>query len=57
VLCFVDADLPMLGTLSFNGHELLNPRALAKRLNATGSTSADAVRTLAGQLARRFPSA
>lgn len=34
VLCFVDADVPLLGTLRFDGHLLLSAGRLAKRLNA-----------------------
>ena len=56
-LCFVDADLPMLGKLSFNGYSLLYPKALAKRINQSGPVGAERVRALAGALAHRFPSA
>ena len=34
-LCFVDGELPMLGTLTFNSYSLLYPKALAKRINAS----------------------
>ena len=34
-LCFVDGELPMLGTLTFNSYSLLHPKALAKRINAS----------------------
>ncbi len=36
VLCFVDAELPLIGTLSFADHDLLPPRRLARRLNKPG---------------------
>jgi len=56
-LCFVEADLPMLGTLTFHGYPLLYPKPLAKRINAAGPVTSDQVSLLAGVLARRFPSA
>jgi hypothetical protein len=34
-LCFVDTDLPLVRTLTFNGYPLLYPRALAKQINRT----------------------
>lgn len=55
-LCFVDTDLPLLGTPSFNGYPLLHPRRLAKRLNAEGPLATHDVRSVAAQLASRFPS-
>jgi len=54
-LCFVDADLPLLGNLSFNGYPLLYPKRLAKRINADGPLAAERVRELAKALAGRFP--
>jgi len=56
-LCFVDADLPLLASLSFNDYPLLYPKALAKRINARGPHSQDTVRDLAVRLAERFPAA
>jgi Nuclease-related domain len=56
-LCFVDADLPMLGKLSFNGYPLLYPRPLAKRINGDGPLAGKRVRGVAAELARRFPAA
>ena len=56
-LCFVDADLPLLWKLSFNGYPLLYPKALAKRLNAQGPVPPDQVRAIAAQLAEHFPRA
>jgi Nuclease-related domain len=57
VLCFVDADLPMLGNLSFNGYLLLYPKRLAKRLNAYGPLAPERVKAVAAELAQRFPPA
>jgi Nuclease-related domain len=56
-LCFVDADLPLLGKLSFRGFRLLYPKALAKIMNADGPMSAEQVRAVATALAVQFPSA
>jgi hypothetical protein len=56
-LCMVDAELPMLGTLSFRGYPLLYPRGLAKRLNAAGPLERAKVRAVAEQLREHFPSA
>ncbi len=56
-LCFVDAELPLLGTLTFDGYPLLHPKRLAKRINARGPVDVARVRTLAAELARHFPSA
>jgi hypothetical protein len=56
-LCFVDADLPLVGNLSFDGYPLLYPKRLAKRINADGPLAAERVRELAAELARGFPSA
>ena len=52
-LCVVDADLPLLGTLTFRGYPLLYRKALAKRLIADGPL--DAIQAL--RLAERFPPA
>jgi hypothetical protein len=56
-LCFVDTDLPMLGTLTFNGYPLLYPRRLAKRINSGGPLSAETVDTVLRTLAAAFPPA
>jgi hypothetical protein len=55
--CFVEGDLPMLGTPEIRGFPLLHRRLLAKRLNASGPLSAEAVAALATGLADRFPPA
>ncbi len=54
-LCFVDAELPLLGTLTFKGYPFLYPRALAKRVNARGPVSPERVRAITAQLAELFP--
>lgn len=56
-LCFVDADLPLLSKLSFNGFALLYPRQLAKRINAPGPVPTELVRELAMELVVQFRSA
>jgi hypothetical protein len=56
-LCFVDAELPLLGNLSFNGYPLLYPKRLAKRINADGPLAADEVQRVAAELSRRLPCA
>jgi hypothetical protein len=62
--CFVapeglltDSGLPLLRTLTVNGFDLFYPRSLAKRLDAKGRLSTDAISALAGELARHFPPA
>ena len=56
-LCFVDAELPTFGTLTFNGYPLLYVKALAKRINKPGPVLAEQVGPVAAELARRLPSA
>ena len=45
-LCFVDADLPRRGTLSFNGYPLLHVKPLAKRINADGPLTAEGIKLI-----------
>lgn len=54
-LCFIDANLPLVRTLTFESHQLLYPKALAKRLNAPGNLAAQEARHVAGVLATQFP--
>lgn len=54
-LCFVDADLPLTRTLTFEGHQLVHPRGLAKRLNAPGNVTSEQAHQIAAMLAARFP--
>jgi hypothetical protein len=56
-LCFVDADLPLVGNLSFNHFPLLYPKRLAERINRDGPLAGDGVLEVAAMLAQRFPSA
>ena len=56
-LCFTEADLPMLKTQTFRGHLLLYRKALAKRLNASGSLSQATIEHVARYLASAFPPA
>ena len=56
-LCFVDADLPLLGRLTFDGYPLLYPKALARRLNQHGPVAVRQRRELLTQLANHFPAA
>ena len=56
-LCFIDSELPLLGTLSLDGFAITAPKPLAKRINAKGSLPRDDVRRLATQLADIFPPA
>jgi hypothetical protein len=57
VLCFTQADLPLLGTTSMRSHLLLYRRALAKRLNSEGPQSTAEVDEMARVLAAAFPPA
>lgn len=56
-LCFVDADMPLLGLPTVRGVELTRARKLAKRLNRPGPLGGDEVRALAHLLAQRLPAA
>lgn len=52
--CFVDSELPLLGTPSIDGLLLLTRRGLAKRLNATGPLTAGERGLVAAALLGRF---
>ncbi len=52
--CFVEGELPLLGTPEIRGFPLLHRRLLAKRLNAAGPLAADTVAALADALAARL---
>jgi hypothetical protein len=56
-LCFVDGDLPMLGTITFRGYPLVYPRALARRINAKGGLPREQLHTVAARLSSGFPAA
>lgn len=55
--CFIDSDLPLLGTPTINGLTIFGRKGLAKQLNATGALPPDRAADLAAALAQRFPSA
>lgn len=57
VLCFTTAELPLLGTLTFDGHLLIYRKALAKRLNTDGPLPSPTIDALARVLADAFPPA
>jgi hypothetical protein len=54
VFCFVEGELPLIGTPEIRGFPLLHRRALAKRLNASGPLAPDAITALADALATRL---
>ncbi len=56
-LCFIDTELPLLGSLSFDGYPLLRAKALAKRLNTTGDINGEHAHALAAIVSERFPAA
>jgi hypothetical protein len=57
VLCFTNADLRVLRTLTMRGHLLLYRRALAKRLNSDGDLQPAAIDRIARALATELPPA
>ena len=52
--CFVDTELPLLGTPSISGVRIFGRRGLARQLNAGGGLAPDAAAALATGLAERF---
>jgi len=56
-LCFVDTELPLLGTPSISGVRIFGRRGLARQLNAAGGLAPDAAAALATGLAERFEAA
>jgi hypothetical protein len=56
-LCFIDTELPIMGTPSVNGYPMVGPRGLAKRLTARGPVSIDTAVSLTQTLADHFPPA
>jgi hypothetical protein len=52
--CFVEGDLPLLGTPEIRGFPLLHRKLLAKRLNADGPLAPEAVAAVADALAARL---
>jgi hypothetical protein len=55
--CLVEAELPLIGTLSFRGFSLLYRKKLAKRLDASGPLPPERIPKLAASLAESFPAA
>ncbi len=56
-LCFIDSELPLLGTLTLGGFAIVHPKPLAKRINSAGPLSQTGIGRLASQLAQLFPPA
>ncbi len=56
-LCFVDTELPLLGSRTLRSFWLLHPKPLAKRINRPGPLDAAQVPGVADELARRFRAA
>ena len=57
VMCFTEADLPLIGTQRIRGHLLIYRKALAKRLNAPGPLVAETIEPTARVLAKALPAA
>ena len=55
--CFVDADLPTIGTLTFRGYPLLSPRRLAGRIKTRERGDAELLQAVAMHLSIGFPAA
>jgi hypothetical protein len=53
--CFVDTELPLLGTPTINGLSIFGRRGLAKQLNTAGELSADRALMVAAAIGQRFP--
>jgi hypothetical protein len=56
VLCFTEADLPLLGR-TVRSHRLLYPKQLAKRINSDGPWAAEQINAAAATLAAALPPA
>jgi hypothetical protein len=57
VLCFIDADLPLFGTMEINGVRLLGPKGTIKVITVEGDLDAEARASLHRHLAAALPSA
>jgi hypothetical protein len=57
VLCFVDGDWPLFGSLEVRGIPVLSPRKAARLCSGEGPLTAERVRTIALRLASAFPRA
>jgi hypothetical protein len=56
-LCFVDAELPLIGKLTFRGYPLVYPRGLAKQINRSGDVQPAMRARLAEILTSLLPAA
>jgi hypothetical protein len=57
ILCFTNADLPLLGAGKIRGHRLLHRRATARELNRSGPLAPEAIAAIATELEAGFPPA
>jgi hypothetical protein len=57
ILCFTDADLPLVGGKKIRGHLLLYRKGLRKRLQKKGPISSEAINTIAQVIATALPPA
>jgi hypothetical protein len=57
VLCFTNADLPVVRTLTMRGHLVLYRKALAKRLNTDGALRLPEIDLIARTIATKLPPA
>jgi hypothetical protein len=57
VLCFTNAELPILRTLTMRGHRLLYRKALAKQLNSGGHLQPAQIEVIARTIATKLPPA
>lgn len=57
VLCFTNADLPVVRTLTMRGHLVLYRKALAKRINADGALKQAEIDLIVRTLATKLPAA
>ena len=53
--CFVDTELPLLGTPTISGLSIFGRRGLAKQLNRSGEQSAERALMVAAAIGERFP--
>lgn len=56
-LCFLDAEMPLLGTLRLRGHAILRPKGLARRVNADGPLKPARIDAIVRELAGALPAA
>jgi hypothetical protein len=53
--CFVDTELPLLGTPTINGLSIFGRRGLPKELHMAGELSAERALMVAAAIGERFP--